>query len=72
MEFENDQCSDFASKMFDFRKEPFVPLDHSGLFSFLTLSWMTPIFKKAVKRPLELVDFFTMSENDSGDLNGQR
>ncbi|XP_033637608.1 multidrug resistance-associated protein 5-like [Asterias rubens] len=54
------------------KKEPFVPLDHSGLFSFLTLSWMTPIFKKAVKRPLELVDFFTMSENDSGDLNGQR
>ncbi|XP_038050083.1 multidrug resistance-associated protein 5-like [Patiria miniata] len=51
---------------------PFIPLDHSGLFAYLTLSWLTPMFKKAVKRQLEFSDFWKFSDNDSGYRNGER
>ncbi|XP_022093741.1 multidrug resistance-associated protein 5-like [Acanthaster planci] len=54
------------------KSSAFLPLDHSGLFSYLTLSWLTPMFKKAAKRQLEVSDFWAFSDRDSGHLNGDR
>ncbi|XP_071507088.1 ATP-binding cassette sub-family C member 5-like [Diadema antillarum] len=53
-------------------KEQYSPLDHTGLISFVWLSWLSPLFYKARKRALEYVDLWTMSDYDRGDYNGDR
>ncbi|XP_041482654.1 multidrug resistance-associated protein 5-like isoform X2 [Lytechinus variegatus] len=52
--------------------EEFSPMDHSGLISFVWLSWMSSLFMKAYKRTLEYSDLWTMSDYDRGDYNGDR
>ncbi|XP_041482605.1 multidrug resistance-associated protein 5-like [Lytechinus variegatus] len=54
------------------KEENYSPLDHYGLFSFLTVNWLTKLFVKAVKNNLEFDDLYDQSELDTGYLNGLR
>ncbi|XP_030837608.1 multidrug resistance-associated protein 5 isoform X1 [Strongylocentrotus purpuratus] len=54
------------------KEENYSPLDHYGLFSFLTVNWLTKLFVKAVKNNIEFDDLYDQSELDSGYLNGLR
>ncbi|XP_033097216.1 multidrug resistance-associated protein 5-like [Anneissia japonica] len=50
----------------------YSPLDHMGLFSMLTCSWLTPVYRKAYKRTLKYGDLWDLSDNDNSETNGQR
>ncbi|XP_067903704.1 ATP-binding cassette sub-family C member 5-like [Heterodontus francisci] len=49
------------------------PIDNSGLFSFMTLNWLSPLAWKAFKYSrLEMTDLWSLSYNESSELNSQR
>ncbi|XP_078067710.1 ATP-binding cassette sub-family C member 5-like isoform X4 [Mustelus asterias] len=49
------------------------PIDNSGLFSFMTLNWLSPLAWKAYKYSrLEMTDLWDLSRNESSELNSRR
>ncbi|XP_043560559.1 multidrug resistance-associated protein 5-like isoform X3 [Chiloscyllium plagiosum] len=49
------------------------PIDNSGLFSFMTLNWLSPLAWKAYKySQLEMTDLWNLSSNESSELNSRR
>ncbi|XP_071497740.1 ATP-binding cassette sub-family C member 5-like [Diadema antillarum] len=54
------------------KEETYSPLDHYGLFSFLTVNWMTSMFVQSIKNALKFEDIPDNSELDTGYLNGLR
>ncbi|XP_069492781.1 ATP-binding cassette sub-family C member 5-like [Ambystoma mexicanum] len=49
------------------------PIDNAGLFSFMTLSWLTPLARKAYKHSeLNLDDLWNLSCHESSEVNCQR
>ncbi|XP_048400660.1 ATP-binding cassette sub-family C member 5-like isoform X2 [Stegostoma tigrinum] len=49
------------------------PIDNSGLFSFMTLNWLSPLAWKAYKySQLEMTDLWNLSTNESSELNSRR
>ncbi|XP_072361423.1 ATP-binding cassette sub-family C member 5-like [Scyliorhinus torazame] len=49
------------------------PIDNSGLFSFMTLNWLSPLAWKAYKYSrLEMTDLWNLSRNESSELNSRR
>ena len=62
----------FFNILLNFSKDNICPLDEVGLLSFLSVSWMTPVFAKAAKKTLEYTDLWRLSDFDGGAVNGQR
>ncbi|XP_059833182.1 ATP-binding cassette sub-family C member 5-like [Hypanus sabinus] len=49
------------------------PIDNSGLFSFMTLNWLSPLAWKAYKYSrLEMTDLWNLSCNESSEANSRR
>ncbi|XP_062915882.1 ATP-binding cassette sub-family C member 5-like [Mobula hypostoma] len=49
------------------------PIDNSGLFSFMTLNWLSPLAWKAYKYSrLEMTDLWNLSCNESSETNSRR
>uniref|UniRef100_UPI00398E874A ATP-binding cassette sub-family C member 5-like n=1 Tax=Pristiophorus japonicus TaxID=55135 RepID=UPI00398E874A len=49
------------------------PIDNSGLFSFMTLNWLSPLAWKAYKYSrLEMTDLWNLSCNESSEVNSRR
>ncbi|XP_067853075.1 ATP-binding cassette sub-family C member 5 [Heptranchias perlo] len=49
------------------------PIDNSGLFSFMTLNWLSPLAWKAYKySQLEMTDLWNLSFNESSEVNSRR
>ncbi|XP_078268090.1 ATP-binding cassette sub-family C member 5-like [Rhinoraja longicauda] len=49
------------------------PIDNSGLFSFMTLNWLSPLAWKAYKYSrLEMTDLWNLSYNESSEANSRR
>ncbi|XP_070537475.1 ATP-binding cassette sub-family C member 5-like [Ptychodera flava] len=55
----------------DFNKKQFSEEDF-GLFSYLYLTWLTPLIKKAYRHGLKLSDLWVCTEADSAEYNARR
>ncbi|XP_063967311.1 ATP-binding cassette sub-family C member 5-like [Lytechinus pictus] len=54
------------------KNEVYSPMDHSGLLSYVWISWMSSLFFKAYKKTLEYSDLGQISKYDRGDYNADR
>ncbi|XP_071949500.1 ATP-binding cassette sub-family C member 5-like [Antedon mediterranea] len=62
----------FRSKPKDRSNIKYSPLDHMGLFSMLSCSWLTPVYRKAYKGMLKYEDLWDLSDSDNSETNGER
>ncbi|XP_033103781.1 multidrug resistance-associated protein 5-like isoform X2 [Anneissia japonica] len=48
------------------------PIDDAGLLSIIYVTWLTSLFKKAIRVPLQIADLFPCSSFDSAKVNSSR
>lgn len=53
-------------------KTGYAPMAYTGLLAYITISWMTPIFRRAYRRGLKKEDLRTMADTERGYTNGKR